>query len=280
MGNCLVTKLKGIVNNPDIPFMNEFRIEFKQLANPQTGSHQLYIDLVGTCEIKVVKGSGTFTINGGSPLNYYKVTDSGGFTLEGSNSDFAVIITDKYKIYSISCDLVDNWAIIEKGWGMDLSQLNFCNIWAILALRGNKNTSMLRCYKDDAHKAAIESINISTPVDVDTFTYNGNQATTITRFAAYNANSVGSILSLSNYISLTTMGFSSPNVKGDIDSFCAAMVAAGRTSGNLIFELSGSGCTDEGNLITEEYIISKGGSYAIRATFDASTPNGYTKSYI
>lgn len=56
MENCLVTKLKGVVDNPDLYTLNEFRISFFHISNPQEGSHSLILDIGEGNVIKAIKG--------------------------------------------------------------------------------------------------------------------------------------------------------------------------------------------------------------------------------
>lgn len=277
---CYLTTYRERANNPEIPFLNEFRIEFVQLANPQTGSHRLRFYFYRTVIIDVIKGSGTFTINGGTPTDHAEVT--GDIILEASNENFTIIISNRFDISSIRCDLVDGWINIKKGWLIDISQLDFNNVWYVLTLVNRDNVdygNIFTCNRPDATKETIQKLQVSDSIDINSFVYNGNGITAMTNIYSSGKKSIGNIEDLSCYPSLTNLTFRSKSVIGDIDTLFSAM-AANRTSGSLVVDLDGAGCTDEGNIITLPYIISKGGSWAIRATFNPSAPNGYTKEYV
>ena len=283
MGNCLVTKLNGVVDNPDLYTLNEFRISFFRISNPQEGSHSLIMDIGEGNVVKVIKGEGTFTVDDGAAVTKY-VSTSGLHTIVGANSNFEISIENKYKINILSCQVVSNWNTIEKGWGMDLSKLNYAFPSTIIIEDGNKIQSGLLELKNvnGGTKQSITTLILeNTPIDLDSLAYEGSDLyTNINTIIANALGTKGNINSLARYIRIFNRFDSySPLVTGDVDELFAAQVAAGRTSGTLQTCFIGSSVVDEGNLITQAYIASKGGTYNIVATFDPSAPNGYTKSY-
>lgn len=167
---------------------------------------------------------------------------------------------------------------------MDLSKLNYAFPSSTIIENGNKIQSGLLELKNInlGTKQSIGTLIMDkTPIDLDSLAYEGsdlyNNMNTVHTTAL---GTKGNIISLARYIRVFSIFDAfSPLVTGDVDELFAAQVAAGRTSGTLQTCFIGSSVVDESNLITHEYIMSKGGTYNIVANFDSSYHNGYTKSY-
>lgn len=274
---CIVRQLTEAVS-ADAPILNELRIKFFQLTNPPSGSHKFAITVTSgdPVEIKVVKGSGTFTIGSGEPVT--SATLSGYKTITGSNNDFEVSIADKSRVYSISCEDVPSYQSIEKGWGIDVSQLDYSVRLNNLVLVGNKIENVLSL-RNDEEKPRLALLR-GVFVDLDTFNYDATQYTNTPELLKIISSSArlskGNIINLTNYTQLNEFVTYSPLVVGEIDDLCAAQVAKGRTSGYINFGVVDSGITDGGNVITRAYMVSKGGTTTIKATF---SDGSYTKTY-
>lgn len=282
--NCLVTKLKGNVNNTNIPYYGEFKIKFRQLSNPDSGAYSLLI--LARNNLKVFcKDGGTFSIKeiGGnyvSGLNSYEFIkgEKEGFFIKGNNANYEIIITEKYNIHSIqtvASECTGDYRLIDKGYLIDCSQLDYS---AITDINIPKNADV---------------DHVINPKDLSSFYNIIGSNINIDCFAGINANNFsnslypgdqyiktqGSILSLSKMINMTGCNFGgATGVYGEVDDLLSAMYdnGNGKTNGTISLMLIGTSCTDEGNPITLEYIQSKGGTYYISATF---APSGYTKSY-
>lgn len=274
---CFISKLEASVNNSSLPILKELRIKFYHLASPASGAHTLAINIYGATdvELKVVSGSGTFTVDGGTAVTQASIR--GYHTIIGSNSDFDLSISDKYKIYSLSCQDVPSYGTIEKGWGIDISQFDYVYGLSTLVIPSNKNKGMFSVQNDEL-KLNLVKIQFTT-VDFDSFNYDRTQYPNVpelTKVLTADTTSKGNIINFANYLKLNELTAYSANVNGEIDDLAAAQVALGRTSGSISFGLVDTRVTDGGNLITSAYIRSKGGTIRVVVTFNSG---GYTKSY-
>ena len=102
MNNCLVTKLKALVDNPNLKTMEEALIKVRKTTNPE--DYQLGINITSSGGYQMTcDGNGYFTVN--SPDAEHEVTHdflSGLSVVYFANEDFNVKISSKYNITKIS----------------------------------------------------------------------------------------------------------------------------------------------------------------------------------
>lgn len=104
MGNCLVTKLKGISNNPELLRLGEMRIKIKKVDNPTDHTQGFSIAVTKPITLEIV-GEGYFTDrtlleNKGKTLTLNSnITNS----VWVSNNDVTIAILDKYSLKSLFC---------------------------------------------------------------------------------------------------------------------------------------------------------------------------------
>lgn len=273
MGNCLVTKLKGSVD-ANLPILNELRIRFFNVGVSAAGrTFTINVRNQGAT-LKRVSGNGTFTVDGGSSVTEAQLSN-GSHTIVGTDNDFEISLSDKYVIWSIGP--LDGSLSITKGWGIDVSQLDYNRSFGSLILNGNQDFNTIFSPKYSARMYFTRLQGVC--VNLDSFDYGVSYQgipELLKLLPADSGYSKGSIVNLAKYIKLNEVVTYSPNVTGEIDDLCAAQIAAGRTTGSISFGVVGSSITDNGNVITSSYIRSKGGTSRIVATFSSGT---YTKSY-
>lgn len=95
MGNCLVTQLKGTVNNDNLVTMNEVHVKVLGTAS------LVIIPISGkTLHLKIIKGDGVFTSNNSTEIN---VTNAGTYLASITATKPCVIsVKDKYDLERIS----------------------------------------------------------------------------------------------------------------------------------------------------------------------------------
>lgn len=98
MNKCLVTKLKGIVNNDSLMKMNELAVHVNRVETPEFGSQFLRITNTDTCSLRIV-GDGNFTDqnlveNKGNVLQVGNTLS----TVFFSNGDYDIYLNNKYSI--------------------------------------------------------------------------------------------------------------------------------------------------------------------------------------
>lgn len=97
--NCLVTKLKAVVNNPDLLKIGEFRIHVSSIANPTTNTQGIQIGLSDTVEAYIINGEGHFTDSTlTQDLGQHITMQLGTNNYYVSNGDFDISIMNREKI--------------------------------------------------------------------------------------------------------------------------------------------------------------------------------------
>lgn len=262
MGNCLVTKLKGVVNNNNLPILNAFCIE----VNDSDNYNVMVLQPVESLTLKATDEGGVSLENGNftKELTIQKNQwDVKVYLKKGYN--YKVYIYSKYDIGRLLCgstvELLNYGYDVEQCNYMSLDTLKLCN---------------QPCY-GELKKLAIEtSFNV---VEVSPFNVTCNLDT------VEMPNNITDLQSRFNYISGSIRRFDNKlnvsvldllycrNITGDVKEMLDAQVANGRTSGSIKIGAVDSGMTYNGSPIT---LTSQENHYYMRATF---TESGYTITY-
>lgn len=275
MNECLVTKLKGVVDNNNLPYFGGLVLT----VIPNPGNYDLdkdySIKLYGATKIKIIGTGSVYLFN-----EAVTVTDEhdivGNCYMKCAPGDYKVVIISKYDITSTG---YFSGAATPYGRGIyyDLADLAYSKTGNISAngamLRGeliNKNPLLTRIY--------IES-NITSPEKQD---YKVNveslEGCNMTEVAVRNSYSYGDINTVKNCVGLTSLDLPYTNVSGDIKTFCLGQVAAGRTSGTIRLAILGSKLSYNGMPFTnsDEAEAAVGiHSYVLIINFDSSAPDGF-----
>lgn len=91
--DCLQTKLKGVVNNNNLPFFNAIKVTVYPYATP--ANNNLRIKVSSAVRLRII-GSGSFTDSGGNVLN-----DPKNLTVQRTNSYSQVYFTRELEKYDI-----------------------------------------------------------------------------------------------------------------------------------------------------------------------------------
>ena len=112
MGNCLVTKLKGTVQNSDLLRVGELRICVHKIDNPNGETQRINLNFTEDVKLEII-GDGYFTnttlvSNLGKSLTAKANTES---LVYVSNGDFEIAILNKYALMKINTRTSKNIAI-------------------------------------------------------------------------------------------------------------------------------------------------------------------------
>lgn len=259
MGNCLVTKLKGSVNNDSLPILGEMRIKVLSGYNDDNRQIRLFVDSQKDLVAKVVKGSGTIT-NLESGASGQTVTIYAGTSpyIQFSNGDFEVSVTDRYNINGLGYKPgTDNEA---KGYSIDASQLTY--VGGHWYLGGNK---FYGDWNGDYSKlAGIYCTDVS---EMPTWHLDRCKFENLVSFNLSSKVAEGSIMAFANCVNLASIKCFMAGLTGDVASLAAALWSKGKTSGTLEWVGSISGVTYNGQPLASD-------------TFYVDfTPSGYSLRY-
>lgn len=232
MVKCLVTKLQGVVNNPNLLKIGEMPIYVKSSESANAEEYKLSIKMQKDTTIKIV-GDGYFTDASLSANNgkEQKILANTTTDLYFSNGDYKAVISDKYNILNFSLSEVSKKNYISVNlddfkFSADLSTLilnnseSFGNIESLnnksklinllllnTNLRGNANgldTSSLSIL-------ILQSDNIEYDIS------NLKNTTKLTRVGFYNTTiQSGNISSLANNTGMKNIGNLGKGLSGDI----------------------------------------------------------------
>lgn len=278
MKDSLLKVINGELINDNAIYFGELRIKISPMSSSYSEgeSNRMQLVISKAMDLKIVKGSGSFTYNNVVYTDYATLAAGTVNVFFSNSSTFEVILTDKYSVKSITNGY-------SEGSGLGAKKRNYAVNIADLEYLDEPVSFWLEngCYgKLTRFESPSSLTNFSAKSD--------NYEIQLPAFTGCISLSkidlqqkvVGSILSLSDSTALTYAGFATcTNVTGEINDLAAAQVANGRTSGTLRISTGETAITDDGHLATNSYIRSKGGTYFINITFDSSAPGGYTKSY-
>lgn len=280
MNDCLVTKLKGVVDNDNLLKIGEFIININA---QEVDTHSNMLCLSGATSVRVI-GDGLIALNDNTPNTKNVTLSPGNEYITFGSGIYKLAVASKYDLYSYTEaskysknyswqaivnleDLVYAQDSIE----IACSALSIANKYAPLSKLKNKKTiyisggnSELGGRDNDILIANISELAGGNIQKLGLFAQN-----TITG----NINDLGTCL---NLIRLD-LRFDK-RIEGDIDTMAATMAANGKTSSLIIPVNASVGFKDGGNIIDAAYIQSKGftNQMTITITFNGGT---YTKQY-
>lgn len=240
MGNCLLTQLKGNVNNPLLEKFGVLKLEVKSVVETSAYYNLLVLSATEPTTIKVVGGGdndGISETSTGISSPVKEITFSGQKNIYTTNGNYTLEIKDKYKLTKInvngagysSCNII----LSDLEWLKSLTNLKVIN-----------QTS-------SGKLSDLSKLEELTDLDVSSSKITGN------------------ISDIANLIKLEDFRVSYSNIKGDIDDFATKMVTAGRTTGTLTIYC---------NIYITWNGVEQTQGKKLYITFNSSAPNGYTIS--
>ena len=220
MGKCLVTKLNGSTNNPELLKLGELQIGISKVTSPSEWTQGLSIMCNKDITLEIL-GDGYFTDstlseNKGKTKTINKSEVSTPFYV--SNGDFKLSISDKYAIINLGI-----YAIYKNEF-VDVSLSNK-TISDIGVLKYSKDITSINLFKANASGNIdnLKTLTKLTYINLDNTKVSGDIASLkdLTKLTSLNLSDTkvsGDIASLKDLTLLTTIGLSNTKVSGDIAS--------------------------------------------------------------
>lgn len=263
MGNCLVTKLKGSVQNSDLDVLGLIKVHYKASTTPNTNNRFLGIGLLQGTPGKVTIVGGNFVQSDlttviGTEINFNTSVGNEYQELYISNNECDIYIP-KYGIYFlVMCNdnfvtqdtmpTIKDWSWLKYGATFTGNFYGLCDEHLDLSVLSRHNPTSIctrtLCSGHLSDLAPCTNLIFLQLMNVND-AYDGNIA------------ALGNIMNLAFVI----LG---GNISGTIEGFAGAQIAAGRTTGNVQFSFVVTrNITYEGNPVSACNIKFSGGSYTV-----------------
>lgn len=272
--NCLLTKLKGTVNNSELYEMGEIRVPVHYIADAVLNARKMLIQVIGgkTVVFKTDNINATFDITDGeslseSGINYKEVSPSTTTNYVITLSNSASITSYNFKIIgkydSLSMVFLHpadaSWST-PKIYSVDVSELEYSPLTQIylsgMNLSGEFNMA------DGLENVVAAKFSYPDVADNDNSILNVEKFATSTLMdniikcggKCYgDIETLGNLRSCNQILFLNSQLNGTPNTElvGEVNNLAAAMYdnGQGRTSGTLNLQVQGSGCTWNGQSI-------------------------------
>ena len=209
MGNCLVTKLKGTVQNSNLLRVGEMRLCVNRIDNPSSETQRINLNFTEDVKLEII-GDGYFTNNTlVSNLGKSLIAKANVETLVYfSNGDFEIAILNKYALTKIDTSTNKKTAI------KDIADLKYSSGLKYLATNRVENVGYFSDIKSLTNLGYlnVSNANINGNLsDLKSFTHLGyliigNTSNKIT----------GNVSSLKDMTSLNTLAIQNSDVIGDL----------------------------------------------------------------
>lgn len=230
MNNCLVTKLQAIVNDENLKKLGEMRIFSGTVENPDytgTGNRLVRFTFNEIGSIRAL-GDGEFK-DGADWVKTISYSANAQFSAICKNVEFQISVPKKATLQSL---------IVKPSFYINTEELLGCSSLTYLDLEFSSKS-----YGDIS-----------------------NLPETLTLAILRGTKIVGSIESLVNHRSLTTLSIIDTDIEGDLDTFAAGQYngGSGRTSGTLSVQAVRAKLTRGGMVVSGNYTITfTSGGYTI-----------------
>lgn len=253
MGNCLVTKLKGVVSNDSLVKLGEMVFDLS--------ANQVYTGVnVSVSAGTVLYVSGTAQIWDGNNANRlddgekYTVSGNAYLVFRGGTDGGKIIVGNKYNYNKLSfnCppqETFDSILVWYSGPFNVIVLRDFFEQNVTEPIKGKSGITAFNVFGTDTNKDIygnlsdiVASKNTLTQVNIMNTNIGGNLSniagSALTNFNAWHNRSVfGDIASLGLCTSITVINALDTNITGTADSYAQAAVTAGRTSGSVEFHI-------------------------------------------
>lgn len=264
MNKCLVTKLKGVVNNDSLPILGGMFIKINKVDTPTPYTQSIGLSVDKPVKIKII-GEGFFTDKGltenkGKEITYGAGSDSKIFV---SNEDVTICVLDKYSISQIqnwdnsldyptkqgtnkSFQLADlkyctNLLSINfesNGVIGDIAELKYAKTLVLLVINGNYITGNLSSLKNLSNLQTLSLSNTKINGDLSSLS-NLTNLTSISIPSTYIAGDLSSLSNLRKLKNFYIDGTLSSPITGDVSSLnqlvelTYATITYGKFTGDL-----------------------------------------------
>lgn len=256
MGNCLVTKLKGVVDNDNLIHLNEFRVNARVAnnGNPAFRSSE-------TQSLTILKGDATFT-GGVKSINIGQFWPSERFVTDGAQN-IVLSVADKHKLTHVNYNPLD----IES-----IEILKYCTALTGVEINIQCAISVSELVSNLPEQITILNIAGSNQLEGNIKELADAYASTLTEIRTWGTTIVGDFGEFGRFVNITTY-YSTPNgIRGDVIDFVTNKRAAGVTSGSVTAEWLGG----DGRVKFNGNTIQTIQNNTISWTADTITVNGET----
>lgn len=231
MEKCLITKLKGTVDNNSLLKLGEMRIIVKEDSSNTPSRHKIALTFYEDTVLSII-GNGYFTddslsANKGKSISVKAYVQT---ELYVSNGNFEISIPNKYtltyfRIYpsNISVDIEDLKYSTELTSIILSETPSYGDISALGNLTKLTYIGAFICSKINGDISALSNLTALTRIGFSNTKVNGDisalrNLTALTSLSISNNNVMGDISSLQSLVALTNFDLSKTNVSGDISS--------------------------------------------------------------
>ena len=215
MNKCLVTKLNGSSNNPELLRLGEMRIKILKVSNPTDHTQGFSLGFNKSATLEIVSDGyftdKTLTENKGKSIT---INIGEGDIWVNGNSDVEIAILDKYSLTRITSyykgELPNN--IYGNNIKINLSDLKYSNNLTIIDLLNAQVSGDIADLKDCASFISLNLSNTQVSGDIA----NLKNLTALTTLNLYNTQIRGDIANLKNLTALTTLSLYNTQIRGDI----------------------------------------------------------------
>ena len=209
MNKCLVTKLNGSVNNPDLLRLGEMRMKILKVSNPTEYTQGFLISVNKTVTLKIVSDGyftdKTLTENKGKNITL----NVGENTIwVNGNSDVEIAILDKYSLVSTS--MIKERP--DKNIKLNISDLKYSTALKILNIPNTQVSGDIANLKNLTALTILSLYGTQVSGDIA----NLKNLTALITLALYGTQVSGDIVNLKNLTALTNLALSNTQVSGDI----------------------------------------------------------------
>ena len=263
--DCLVTKLKGVVQNDNLPYLNTVCFDFiAKTGDSDIDDAVLMVVVSSNKTCKIFSVGGTFTVGDQStPVNEYVASQGSYSTIKAYSDGAFKLYIEKDAIKGFGAEGSTNKT---KRYNLDISQLDYADALEIINL---KRTEVHGEFKPELNQniRQLHLTNSNFNINLENIQYTSNfEAFTVTDCNYI----IGNINNLYKNINLTNIDVRAcPNIIGQLEEFCRLMATQkDSTITHLTFLGDRTGITYQGALIPV--------NTAYDITFDQSLPNGYS----
>ena len=257
MNNCLVTKLKGVVNNSKLPFYNELRISFYN--NETDGNRQIELRFASQVRILTTEGHTVRIVGDGIDTNITDYTVNAGiYNLYGQNANYDVIlltydkVTDLYSLKNA------------KDWGMTVpyDMTHFINF------NSGNNTNIKGKIKKLGSFNSLNFEDTSIDIDLNKLEFiPGGTLALAGEHVVGDINGLAESLASNPNSSMTIYIGKCQNITGEVSSFAERLKNLGKTSGTINLNAGyGTKLYYNNSIVNNAKIVFNNGDYSITTT--------------
>lgn len=226
MTQCLVTRLKGSVDDESLMGLNEFRIPISRIPSASSATQGITLEFNKDTQIKII-GDGYFTDKTLSENKGKKMTVSAGEEqhIYLSNGDYELAICDKYALVELSLHTDEYGASsVLKNYLLNIDDLKYCSSLEILYA---SSQSVYGDISSLQNLMSLKTLNVcDSQVKGDISSLKG--LTALTTLDVSLTGVTGDISAVKNFASLQSIILSATDVYGDISAFknCPSLLIA------------------------------------------------------